>query len=141
MHPNDLKRAVVAAMALTALGALRMGIAKAEQRIVCPVAAVQLDTAAPILGPVDGPEPWGELHGESLKKKDGTFVNRYDLVGGVGGVAPQLEKWLICYYRDGSHQPIRLPTATKECCVRSKRDGINPATKKPRYGVLDITCN
>lgn len=137
MRPNDLKRTVVAALALTAFGALRPGIARADQHIVCPALTVQFDTAAPILGPVQGPEPWGELHGESVKKKDGTFVNRYDL---TGGVAPQLEKWLICYYQDGSHQAIKLPTATKECGVHSKRDGIDPATKKPRYRVLDITC-
>jgi hypothetical protein len=140
MHRNDLKRAVGAALALTTLGALHPGMAMADQRIVCPVAAVQLDTAAPILGPLQGPDPWGELHGESVKKNDGTFVNKFDLAGGVGGVAPQLEKWLICYYQDGSHQAIKLATSTKECDVWSKRDGVDPTTKKPRYRVFDITC-
>lgn len=137
MHPNDVKRIVAAALAVAACAALLPGIAKADRHIVCPVLAVQLDTAAPILGPVNGPVPWGELHGESVKKKDGTFLNRYDL---TGGIAPQLEKWLICYYQDGSYQPVKLPTATKECRITSTRNGTDPATKMPFYRVSDITC-
>jgi hypothetical protein len=137
MNANGLKRIVAGALALTSCGAAHPALAKADQNIVCPVQKVQLDTVAPILGPVQGPEPWGELHGESVKKKDGTFVNRYDL---TGGVAPQLEKWLICYYQDGSYKPVKLSKATKECGVHSKRDGVDPATKKPLYRVVDIIC-
>jgi len=136
MHPNDLKRLAVAALAATALVALRPGMAKAEQHVACPVLAVQLDTAAPILGPVNGPYPWAELHSEAKTKKDGTFVQEYDL---TGGVAPQLEKWMICYYVDAKHQAVKLPTATKKCSIASKPDGTDPVTKKPKYR-LDITC-
>lgn len=135
MHPNDLKRLVVAALAVVALVALRPGIAKAEQHVACPVLVVQLDTAAPILGPVDGPYPWGELHSEAKTKKDGTFVQEYDL----GGVAPQVEKWMICHYVDATYQAVRLPTATRTCSIASKRAGIDPVTKKPKYRV-GITC-
>lgn len=136
MRPNDIKFAF-AILSTTAFGALP-GLAVADQHIMCPVSTVQLEAAAPILGPVNGPEPWGELHGESVKKKDGTFVNRYDL---TGGVAPQLEKWLICHYQDGGHRAIKLPNQTKECSVRTKQNGTDPATRQSRYRVLDIACS
>jgi hypothetical protein len=138
MHPHDLKRlAIIAAMAVTALITLRPGMAKAGQPIACPVQAVKLDTAAPILGPVNGPYPWGELHSEATTKKDGTFVQEYDL---AGGVATQMEKWMICHYVDGTYQAVKLPTATKQCRVASKPDGVDPVTRKPKYRV-DITCS
>jgi hypothetical protein len=136
MHPNDIKLAMAVA-AVTVFGALRPGIARADQHIVCPVLAVQLEAAAPILGPINGPEPWGELHSEVVKKKGGALVNKYNL---TGGVAPQLEKWMICYYRDGSHKAVKLPTKTKECGVTNKREGADPVTKETIYRVFDISC-
>lgn len=136
MHPNDLKRLAVAALSAVALVALQPGIAKAEQHVACPVLAVQLDTAAPILGPVNGPYPWAELHSETKTEKDGTFIREYDL---TGGVATQSEKWMICYYVDATHQAVKLPTATKKCSIAFQPDGTVPSTRKPKYRV-DIIC-
>lgn len=137
MHPNDLKRLAIATLAATALIALRPGVARADQRIACPVLATQLDTAEPIIGPVNGPAPWGELHSDDKTLKDGTFVQEYYL---SGGVTTQLEKWIICKYADDTYKALKLPTETKKCSVAFKSTGADPATKKPRYRV-DITCS
>jgi hypothetical protein len=75
---------------------------------------------------------------ESVKNKDGSYVIRYDL---TGGVAPQLEKSLICYYRDDSYKAIPLPTSTRECRIRTKEDGLaEPGSNRHFYRVLDVTC-
>ncbi len=135
-HPGDMKR-LTAAATITVLLALRPASAKAEQHIVCPASASQLDGAEPIFGPLDA--PWGELHeAESIRRKDGAYVIRYDL---TGGEAPRLEKWLMCRYRDDSHRAVKLPVTTKTCRVTTRQDGaVDPATKRPYYRVLDITC-
>jgi hypothetical protein len=135
-HSSNIKRFTSAAAAIVVL-ALRPASANAEQHIVCPASASQLTGAEPVFGPLDA--PWGELHeAESSRRKDGAYVIRYDL---TGGDAPQLEKWLICRYRDDSHRAVRLPVTTKTCRVTSRQDGaVDPATKRPYYRVLDITC-
>jgi hypothetical protein len=135
MDRRHLTRMAIAALAVTAFGVLHPAIARANQHIVCPESKIPLEAAAPILGPLQ--EPWGELHSDATKTKDGSIISRYNL---TGGVAPQLEKWLICYYRDGTHQAVKLPTTTKECAVTSKREVTAPATKRPVYLVIGITC-
>jgi len=135
-HSSDIKRSAAIVMAV-ALLASRPAMATAEQRIVCPASAARLDGAEPILGPLDA--PWGELHeAESIKRKDGVYIVRYDL---TGGAAPQSEKWLICRYRDGSHRAIKLVATTTECRVTARQDEtVDPLTKRPYYRVLNIAC-
>ncbi len=135
-HSSDINR-FTAAAAIAVLLALRPSSANAEQHVACPASASLLDGAEPVLGPLDA--PWGELHeAESIRRKDGAYVNRYDL---TGGVAPRSEKWLICRYRDDSHRAIKLPVTTKACTVTTRQDGaVDPATKRPYYRVLDISC-
>ncbi|HEV7815780.1 MAG TPA: hypothetical protein VGP06_11860 [Janthinobacterium sp.] len=57
MHPSDMKLVAAAGLTVAVFCALRPGIARAEQRIVCPVSTLPLEAAAPILGPVEGPLP------------------------------------------------------------------------------------
>jgi hypothetical protein len=135
-HPSDIKRFTAAATAIVVL-TVRPASATAEQHVVCPASASRLDSAEPVLGPLDA--PWGELHeAESVRRKDGAYVIRYDL---TGGEAPRSEKWLICHYRDDSHRAVKLPVATTTCRVTTRQDGaVDPATKRPYYRVLDITC-
>jgi len=110
----------------------------AGQQVRCPPSATALQGAAPILGPVTGSVPWGELHSTTVKEKDGAFINKYDL---TGGDAPQLEKWMICYYRDGTHKAVKLPIGTRYCRVTARRATGDPATREPIYGVSKITCS
>ena len=135
-HPRDIQR-LTAAAAMTVLLALRPASANAEQHIVCPASASPLDGAEPILGPLEA--PWGELHeAESVRRKDGAYVIRYDL---TGGEAPRSEKWLICRYRDDSHRAVKLPVTTTACTVTTRLDGaVDSLTKRPYYRVLDIRC-
>lgn len=132
-HSIDNIRLVATALGATCFCSFPSA-AKADQRIVCPSSAARLTGAAPILGRLQ--EPWGELReAESTKNKDGSYVIRYDL---TGGDTSQLEKWLICYYRDDSYKAIPLPTLTRECRIKTREDGpANPATNRR---VLDVNC-
>lgn len=126
----------ITVMSATCLAVLP-GTVKADQHVVCPSSATQLTSAEPTLGGLRTPS--GELHeAESTRTKDGGYALRYDL---TGGDAPELEKWLICRYRDQSNKAIKLPTTTKECIVTTKAaGGFNSATRRPYYQVLDILC-
>lgn len=139
MRASDIKHhAGVAALACL-VGFLYAGPIKAQPQIVCPSSATELVAAAPILGPLNGPEPWSELHGESLpKNSDGSLVNRYDL---DEGDSPGLEKWLICHYRDGSYKAVKLPISIKECRIANKFSENSQATDAPPLQVLNISCN
>ena len=126
----------ITVMSATFLAALP-GTVNADRHVACPSSAAQLASAEPILG--EPRTPWGELHeAESVRTKDGGYALRYDL---TGGDAPQLEKCLICRYRDQSSKAIKLPTTTKECTVTTKpAGGFNAAARRPYYEVVDIFC-
>jgi hypothetical protein len=128
-----LARAAMVAMCVY----LPCAAAHSDRQIDCPSSTAMLSSAAPILGRLD--EPWGELHEvESTRQKDRSYVVRYDL---TGGEAAQIEKWLVCRYRDGSQKAIPLPVSTRECRIRTKEDGpASPATGGRFYRVEGIVC-
>jgi hypothetical protein len=139
MHPADIKRIAIATLAAASLCALRPCVARAEQHIACPVSSLPLQAAEAIFVYGSLQEPWGELKDpERVERKDGSVINKYPLPNERGPVVP--DKWIICYYDDRTYQAVKLPTATKECAVTSKREKIDPATKRPHYRVSDITC-
>jgi len=139
MPPTYMKRMAIAALAAASFFALRPCVARAEQHIVCPVSSHPLRAAEAIFVYGSLQEPWGELKDpERLEKKDGSVTNTYPLPNEPGPVVP--DKWIICYYDGGTYQAVKLPAATKECTVTSKREMIGSATRKPRYRVVDITC-
>lgn len=111
---------------------------QAELHVACPGPVAKLIAAAPVLGPPR--EPWGELRdSESTRIADGGYVNRYDL---AGGVADQLEKSLVCHYRDRSRKVVKLPDTTRECRIAVRPDGtVDPETGRPRLRVIDVTCS
>lgn len=139
MHPTDIKRIAIAALAAVSFCIMRPGVARAEQHFVCPVSSFPLQAAEAIFVYGSLQEPWGELKDpEQVKKKDGAVINKYPLPNEPGPVVP--DKWIICHYEDRTYQTVKLPVETKECAVTSKRERPDPATRKPRYRVLDITC-
>lgn len=128
----------IAPLVATVILSAQANAAQSGQRIVCPVSTAKLSAAAPVLGPPR--EPWGELHGsEATKTSGGGYITRYAL--GDGGVADEIEKWLVCYYRDQSYKVVKLPVTTKACTITTRPDGsVNPETKRPYFRILDITC-
>lgn len=132
----------------------------APQKIVCPAEMVssQISVSSPPgwagfylpdskLKLQDARTWWGPLKfrgvmiGESAKLKDGSIINKFGLVGGEQADWPELDKWMVCDYGDNIYQAIKLPSATKECAVTFRRDGTDPATRKSRYVISDITCS
>lgn len=89
---------------------------------------------------------WGPLRfrgvmiGESEKREDGSIITKFGLTGGEQPDWPELEKWIVCDYGDNIYQAIKLPGTTKECAITFKRDGKDPATRRPRYVISDISC-
>lgn len=119
-----MRAAEIAAFVLAALSCAPVS---ADQRIACPPSTAPLESAAPVLGPPQ--DPPGELREvETVRRKDGTYVAHYDLSGGVAG---QLEKRLICRYRDQSTKAVKLPMATKECRI---------TTMPPRHHLVEVAC-
>ena len=137
MQTDNVNHFVLIA-ALACFGPSHAATVKREQHIACPQAAASLVAAAPIIGPVDGPEPWSELHGElALTDEDGSLINRYDM---SQGDSPTLEKWMICHYRDGTYKAVKLPIATRECGVTTKLFRADAANKMPTNRVVRISC-
>lgn len=122
MHPNDIKRRAVVALAVTALAALYPALGRAEQHITCPATNRPLQAAEAIFVYGSLQEPWGQLKDpEVVTSKDGTVTTKYPLPE-----EPRIGKWIICHYTDGSYKPVKLLPATKGCDVRYKRDARIP---------------
>lgn len=164
MHSSDMKWLAAASIGLAVMCALKPGIARAEQHIVCPpeVDWRQISVASPVgwkglyrpkskiklyaarvwIGPLN--EVPGELIGETVKGKNGATINKFPLTPApvVDGVPMELDKWLVCTYGDeGIVQAMKLPKDTKECAVTYRRvqDPLEPRRKF--IDVLsDITC-
>lgn len=129
------------------------GPVKADQRIVCPSAVtsdqikvqgpagwtgaylpdiqLKLDGAGARLGPL---EQEGVLKGDVIQKGD-TVEHKYSL---TGGVADQLDKWMVCTYSSNVYLARKLPSATRECTVIYRRDTDPEAS--PPYAVSVISC-
>lgn len=147
MHLNLLY--VVACVAV----GMSCGSAKAEQRIVCPPAVMsdqikvqappgwagaylpdiklKLDSAGARLGPL---EQEGVLKGDVIQKSD-TVEHKFSL---TGGVADQLDKWMVCTYGDNVYLAQKLPSATKECTFTYRRETDSKAN--PPYAMSAISC-
>jgi hypothetical protein len=166
MHPNDIKRLAVAALAVAAVCVLRPGFARAEQRIVCPpqVDARQITVASPAgwrglyrpksrallsdarvwIGPLD--DVPGELIGETVKGKNGVTINRFPALDlapvDSDGVRTPQEKWMVCAYGDGGIvQAVKLPENTKQCDVIYRRVQDPLESRRKLINVLsDIVC-
>jgi hypothetical protein len=139
MRLTDLKPLALATLVAGSFCILRPGVARAEHHPVCPVSNHPLLAAEAIFVYGSLQEPWGELKDpEQVKKKDGVVISKYPLPNKPGPVVP--DKWIVCHYEDRTYQTLKLPVETKECTVTSKRERPDPATRKPRYRVLDITC-
>jgi hypothetical protein len=166
MHPDDIQRIAIAALATVTFCLLRPGIARAEQHIVCPtqVDANQITVTSPAgwkglyrpksrallsdarvwIGPLN--DVPGELIGETIKGKNGVTINRFPAldvapVDSSGAPSPQ-DKWMVCAYGDGGIvQAIKLPGNTKQCDViyRRKQDPLEPRRKLIDV-ISDIVC-
>jgi hypothetical protein len=155
MYPNNIKGMTLAALVVAAFSAMRPGIARADQHIVCPMSVqshqVRVDSPAGwtgIYGP-DGTlplrgaeaifvygslsEPWGELKDPPTVKKGKALITSYPL-------PPEPDKWIICDYGDHIYQAMRLPATTKECSVTTTLEYTDSSTRKPVYRVSDIAC-
>lgn len=129
------------------------GPANAEQRIVCPLAVtsdqisvqgpagwtgayvpdlkLRLEGAGARLGPL---EQEGVLKGDVIQKGD-TVEHKFSL---IGGVADQLDKWMVCTYGSNVYLAQKLPSATKECTVTYQRD-TDPKANPP-HALSAISC-
>lgn len=160
MHPNDIKRiAIAATVAVVAAFAMRPGVAKAEQHVVCPmmVDSKHVSVDAPIgwqgiYGPtgvrtLEGAQAiftttdslrdaWGELRDPPTARQKGGAVIQvtYPLPD-----KPEFTKWVICHYGESVYQALKLAPATTACTVTSRRE-IDPHTKKPIYRVVSVSC-
>lgn len=166
IHPNDLQRMAVAALATVTFCFLRPGIARAEQHIVCPpqVDANQVIVKSPAgwrglyrpgaraplsdvrvwTGPVnEGP---GELIGQTVKGKNGVTISRFPALDEMpidsDGVPYRVDKWMVCSYGDGGIvQAVKLPDNTRQCDVIYQRKQDPLESRRKLVDVLsDIVC-
>jgi hypothetical protein len=160
MHAHDISFGTWSALAAGVCVFLRPGIASAEQQLICPtVQSSQVRVSspagwtglyrAPVTLPPKGAEaifvfgslrePWGEMHPEIERKKDGSVINRY-LLSGAPSPVP-LQKWMVCHYGEGIYQATQLPAETKECAMTYRRVQNPLEPKKKLIDVLsNITC-
>jgi hypothetical protein len=156
IHPSDLQRIALTASVGVVYCLLCPGIARAEQHIACPQSVdsrqVRVDSPDGWTG-IYGPggtlklrgagaifvvsslrDSWGELKDPPTRKKGKETIVTYPLPS-------EVDKYVICDYGNLVYLAMKLPEATKQCEVVSRRaqDPLEPRRKLIDV-IPDIVC-